>query len=1340
LALSNLALFSQGKKPIFQSLQQGLSNQIIQCIIKDSKGFLWFGTSDGLNKFDGANIFIYENNSDDSTSISHSTINALIEDKHYNLWIGTADGLNLYNRAKDNFVNIKIPGIDRLYVSALCSDTNGNVWIGAVGIGVILFDYKNSKFTFYPHNDTDTTSISSNYITSIVIDKQQNVWIGTNAGINLFNREQKNFSHFNNPAGLSTDFVSTLYMDRKGDLWVGTMVDGLYRLIIKDKKFTFTHYRHLQNANSISNNNILSLCEDHKGNLWIGTDNGGLNCLNFSSEVFTAYHPEDGNPKSLNSNSIHSLYCDNNNIIWIGTHNHGINFVDEKFEKFELFQKNSFSKNSIQNNDVTGFAEDSYGNIWIATDGGGICKFDINTRNFTNFLKEAELTNNYVQTIICDKNDNIWIGTWNGGIDRINKSGVRIKNYKVEGFQKKGDNKIRFLYEDRLKNIWAGTSGSGLFLYKPDVDKFIQITDNLGVSGKSTVSYVTSILEDHQNNIWVGTMDGLICMKRVKNEFSFSVFYTNRNNPNSISSNRITVIFEDSKKNLWFGTHEKGINLFDRKSNSFIKFQKKDGLPSNSIKGILEDKKGNLWVSTNKGISEFNPALRTYKNYTKEDGLNSDEFHINSCIKVRSGEFFFGGINGFNTFFPDSIKTNTSVPPIYLTDFKIFNKSVPVGLKNSPLQKHISETKKIVLSHKQNSFTIEFIALNYTRSSQNQYAYILEGLEKDWNYVKHKRSASYTYIHPGNYVFKVIGSNNDGIWNETPIELKITILPPFWKTIWAFILYFLIIFGLLFAYVRLSVIRAQQAQLLELDKMKLDFFANISHELRTPLTLIISPLEGLLSSPKIENSLKSKLSIVYRNAGRLFRLVNELMDFVKAEDSKLTIRVQPGDLVEFTKEVFNFYSNEAIQKNIDYKFVNKEASIEVWFDRDKLEKIIMNLLSNAFKFTSPNGKITVIIEKARINDTLNSEYAKISVIDDGIGISQKYLNKIFDRFFQSPEEKNITHTGTGIGLALCKSLVNLHHGKIEVTSEKNKETCFSVYLQFGNSHFDKDEIIEDISEIQPTNTSAIDQDEINQVLPKNAHLILIVEDNYDMRKYIVSQLSGKYRFVEAENGMEGYNIAVKEIPDLIISDILMPKLSGLEFCKKIKETLTTSHIPVILLTAKATTEEKIEGIQTGADVYITKPFDIRFLHVTIKNLIETRLKLYQRFSQEVFIMPREFSNNSLDQNFLERVIDFIEKNISNEELIIKDLASHLLLSHSQTYRKIKALTGQSVTELIRTIRLKMAIKLMETGKYNVSEIAFEVGFTSPAYFTKCFREQFGKPPSEYLSELKNRKA
>jgi ligand-binding sensor domain-containing protein/signal transduction histidine kinase/DNA-binding response OmpR family regulator len=1377
LAFGGNYVSGQKGKPIFQSIQQGLSHQIVHAIIKDSYGYLWFGTQDGLNKFDGSNFVVYENSPNDSNSLIHNSIHALIEDKYKNLWIGTSQGLNLYNREKDNFINVdfiknNVNHLNTTYVSALCADDEGKIWIGTFGNGINVYDYKHYVFSYYIHDTTNNNSVISQYITSLALDDENNIWIGTYDGLDLFDRRTKSFRHIALPSrsnGLNNSYITSLYVDHLGDIWVGTQHEGLYKLLKKNDGYGFTHYEHTGNPNSLSDNYVWSLCEDKKGNLWIGTDKGGLNCLNLKSDKLSCYRSEEGCPNTLSSNSIWSLFVDDNNILWIGAYNKGINVFDEKYQKFELYQRNLFSKNTLPSNDVRSFAEDKQGDVWIGTDGGGICRFNPGTRQFIRLVMSTAgktlLTKNDVTQVICDSRENIWVGMWSGGVDRLDKNANRVKNFKTGGIQGAGDNNVITLYEDKQKNIWAGTAGSGLFEYNPMQDRFVQITDNSDPLKLLNTAFVASILEDNDDDLWVGTLYGLVCIKKKHSgELSFTRFY-HSNKRGSISSDRIITIFEDSRKNLWFGTEDMGLNLYNRRDGTFTVFQKQDGLPNNSIKGILEDSHGNFWISTNKGISRFDPIAKTFRNYTQADGLNSDEFY-KSCLKTKTGEFFFGGNKGFNVFYPDSIKNNTLVPPVYLTDLKIFNKSVKIGEKGSPLQKQISLTRKITLTHKQTSFVIEYAALNYTRSSRNQYVYMLKGLDHEWNNAGHNRTATYSNLSPGTYLFMVKGSNNDGLFNPIPTTLEITVLPPYWQTKWAFAVYFLVFFSLLYAFVKLQMIRIKQLQVLrmermkrekdeELNQLKMQFFTNVSHEFRTPLSLILSPLENIIFGGSLKSELKNQLTIIYKNADRLFRLVNELMDFIKAEDGSLKVAAQSGNIVSFSREISAYYLDAAQRRYIDYQFVAEDSEVEAWFDRDKIEKVLHNLLSNAFKFTPDKGKITLRLEKIRVDDhSINpaapigelpfGDYMKISVTDNGSGISPVHISKVFDRFFQSLEEDKLYQTGTGIGLSLTKSLVELHHGKIWVTSEKWKETCFTVLLPLGSAHFNPDEMVSmsvGIS-VWHSHQAAFEpgQKEIkNRKSQENLPLILVVEDNIELRNYIVSVLLVSYNVLEATNGKQGIEMVLEHLPDLIVSDIIMPEMSGIELCRKIKEEISTSHIPVVLLTAKNAVESRLEGIETGADAYITKPFNVRILEATLKNLIETRQKLFQRFSQEAFIMPKELSNNPIDQDFLERIIGYIDKNMADESLSVEKLASHLLMSRSQTYRKIKALTGQSATEFLRTVRLKKAIKLMESGELNISEIAFKIGFSSPAYFTKCFKEHFGKLPSEYLPESGKKK-
>ncbi len=1357
-------LIAQKNNIYFQTLKDGLSHPQIRCILKDSKGFMWFG-SDGLNKFDGSNFTIYNHNSLDSNSLCHNTVNALIEDNKNNIWVGTADGLCLYNRDKDNFKEIEAFGNwDIINVRSLLIDENDILWVGTYGIGLFLYDLKNARMKQFTHDSTDINSISSDDITCIISDNDGNKWISTRKGLNLFDHKDSTFTRFvannNNRMGISHNNINALTLDKAGNIWIGTYGGGLNKLSKKNGGYLFSYYQKTNRAGSIAHNNILCLCSDHDDNIWIGTENGGLSCLLNGSDEFINYGEDVGNPKSIGSNSIWSIYEDNLDILWIGTYNNGLSIVDKNYEKFKHIQRNITKVNTLVNNHVTSFSEDDRGNIIVATDGGGISYLNTNTWQFENKIDNSSLSSQAVMDVLFDSKQNIWIGTWAGGIDRFTKNGKKIKNYRIEDGSVEANN-IKCIYEDKKGTIWAGTSGRGLFVYDPDHDSFIEFAHNNKTVPLSSTAFISDILEDSDNNIWVGTLFGLVSMKRTEHgNYQFKQ-YMHSSDPNSISGFTIICLFEDSKKNIWVGTQE-GLDRFNKDEGVFSAYIKQNGLPSNTINGILEDDKGNLWISTNLGISKFDPVNETFKNFTKEDGLNTNDFNGRSCIRTKSGEFYFGGNNGINLFYPDSIKMNSFIPPVYITGLQFLNSPGKNNRANFELTKNISETSNISLKYFQNSFTIEFVALNYTRSEKNEYAYMLEGFEENWNYVGNRKIATYTNLNPGNYTFKVKGSNNDAIWNDTPKELHITISPPYWKTTWAYLAYSITFSIILFGFVRLLIIRAKQAEKLriervkhekdeELNKLKTQFFTNISHELRTPLSLIISPLEQIISDSKQKGQSKSLLSLVYRNVEKLYRLVNELMEFTKSEESKLKMKVERDDIVRFIKDIFYLFTDKAQRKYIDYRFITNKEKIFAWFDKNKMEKIILNLISNAFKFTRDKGRIIVKIEQITTNgepqpergnvDSFGiKEIVKISIIDNGSGISPQYIDKVFDRFFQNPEDNYSSHIGTGIGLALVKNLVLMHQGEIKVESEKWKKTCFTITLPLGNTHFDQDKIITgpDVEDNSYVNFIPIEEKKSPEKNYSNQKhpLLLLVEDNEELRKYLVSILSGNYKILEASNGISGYRKALKFVPDLIISDILMAGVPGTDMCKKIKENINTSHIPVILLTAKATIEDRIEGIETGADMYITKPFNVNYLESTIKNLIETRKKLFKRFSQDVYILPKEITGNKRDEDFLEKTIKFIDSNILNENLSLEEISSHLNLSPSQTYRKIKALTGQTVVEFINTIRLKNAIKLFESNKYNISEVAYNVGFNSPAYFTKCFKNQFGKSPSAFIAEQK----
>ncbi len=1363
------------KNLIFQSLPPNFEYNGVTCILKDYKGYMWFGSIDGLIRYDGANLYVYENDPDDSTSLSHSAVNALVEDKNNNLWIGTAGGLNLYNRDKDNFIhagsiNTDIDRLSDSYISALCTDKKSLLWVGTFD-GVNIYNPEKKTITHFSYNVNDQNAISSSRITCIAIDSEDNIWLGTQNGLNLYSDKIKGFRHFytqqGNEESLSNNNITSLAVDLNGNIWVGTRGGGLNKLIKRNGDYLFKRYCSNSQPGGLSNNFVLSLNADNRGYLWIGTENGGLNRLQINTGLFNVFKVEEGNNHSLSSNSIWALYSDNEDRLWIGTHNKGINVIDENFSKFESFQKNPVNKFSLTDDDITGFAEDNRGNVWIATDGGGICRFDPETGRFNKILINSEgdnfLANNAVKAILYDSRENLWIGTWAGGIDRLSKNGVKIETYNIESEHGGGNNNMLCLYEDSKGNIWAGTAGSGLFKYNAVTNKFDQVNCSSQSGILTESAYVSSMLEDSEGSFWVGTLYGMVILKRGPDQKFSCINFSRVDNSPTLSSNAIEVIFEDREKRLWFGTTDNGLNLFNRKDSTFTIFQKKDGLPSNSIRGILEDDGGFLWIMTNKGVTRFNYDSASFINYDREDGLNSNEFYVRSCLRTKKGEFYLGGENGFNVFYPENIKNNHFIPPVYLTNLKITNITAQIGAENSPLEKHIGETTEIRLNHKQSSFTIEFAALNYTRSARNQFSYKLEGFDSGWNYAGTNRSASYTNIKPGKYVFLVKGSNNDGIWNSTPASLLITIKPPYWKRWWAKIIYILLISGLIAVSLQIWNERVKIKHQLklehlarekehELNEKNIQFFTNISHEFRTPLSLIITPLENIILSAG--SKIKEQLIVIYHNAKRLLHLTNNLMDFRKLEEGMTNLKVNHGDIVKFVNEVSSYFNVDFKRRHIDFTVETTESAIHGWFDPDKLETILLNLLSNAFKYTSDYGRIKIKVNSADSKDieerynpftkntTLSNRYVEIAVIDNGKGITSEELPFVFEKFYQSKTTKNKTNSGTGIGLALTKGLVELHHGFIKAESSPNLKTCFALALPVEPTAYLDDEIVsEPVSILKRT---ILDDPEEYRTQKNKIELVesdenrdkaevLIVEDNSELRTFLAKELGEEFNIAQAADGKSGIELAFKNMPDLIVSDILMPHCSGIDLCKVIKTDIRTSHIPVILLTAKTAINDQIEGVKIGADAYITKPFNMQFLFVQINQLIQSRRKMYAHFSQDVYIMPNKLTDNEMDQKFIRKAIDYIVSNMTDNTLDVEGLAAALNLCRSNVYRKIKALTGKTIIEFIRIVRLKHAIKLMETKKYTLAEIAYLTGFTSPSYFTKSFKDQYGRPPSDYLT-------
>jgi signal transduction histidine kinase/DNA-binding response OmpR family regulator len=804
---------------------------------------------------------------------------------------------------------------------------------------------------------------------------------------------------------------------------------------------------------------------------------------------------------------------------------------------------------------------------------------------------------------------------------------------------------------------------------------------------------------------------------------------------------------EDKAKNLWVGTADEGLNFREKGKDVFTNFRIENGLISNTVKSILADQNGNLWIGGNRGLSRFDIKTGSFTNYTSEDGLSSNNFFDDASLRSSTGKFFFGSSKGFTTFYPDSIRTTQAEPKLYFSDLKINNQSVRPGETASPLKKHIRLTKDIQLSYDQRSFTIDFVALNNNQSSHS-YCYKLEGFDSDWNCSGPGHNATYTNIDPGHYVFLVKAANREGVWTTAPLRLEITIEQVFWKTWWAICFYLALIVLVVYFLMKIRIDRLKMKSQLTLERLareqehelsesKTQFFTNISHEFRTPLSLVLMPLESLMGNNEVPSQLRDRIFSAHKNADRMMRLVNELMDFNKLESGNLQLNVQHGELVRFIVETSASFNEMAERRNITFTVDHNMTELTGWFDKDKLERIIFNVLSNAFKFTYDGGEINLIVKTKHAviaNGTL-CNCLELVIIDNGMGISSDEIPHIFEKFYQAKSSTKISTAGTGIGLSLTKALVELHQGRISAESIPDHVTTFTILLPVDAIAYQVEEDIETPADIVYTKNDinyALNPVEGDDKSKGDKAQILVVEDNLELRDYLVLELKKEYTVLEAGNGEEGLALALAKNPDLIISDIMMPLKDGIDFCNSIKSDINTSHIPFIFLTAKATVDDQVKGVNSGADLYVSKPFSIRYLIAHIHQIISSRQSLYTRFSQDVYLMPSKLATNEIDQAFLQKAIDYIVNNLQDSQFSVDSLAELFNISKMQVYRKIKALTGKSVVEFIRMVRVKQAVKLMDTHKFTLSEIAFQTGFSSSSYFTRSFKEEYGKTPSEYL--------
>ncbi|MFC4873166.1 two-component regulator propeller domain-containing protein [Negadavirga shengliensis] len=1366
------------------TVEDGLSQGGVFSIYQDHKGLIWLGTRDGLNKFDTRKFTVYRNQQGDSLSLSDNYVISLFEDRYQRLWVGTYSGLNLYDSDLEKFHRVILtgPGGNKVekqpLIFSIREDRNGRVWV-ASSVGLYVLEKNTDSPTLVFHQDLFADGeVGSSAIQDLYEDKEGNIWLCTENGLYLTEPTHapqqgtkltllgKYFSG-KNGQGLNDDNVTTILEINEGVFWIGTKTGGINVYNKIKNEFTYiTHQNHV--VGGLADNEIRSILKDRKGGYWVGTFKG----LNYFSEEgeWSRFVADQKDPYSLSHNSIRPIFQDQKGDIWVGTYLGGVNILFRDIPVFDNYTYSPYT-NSLSHHVVSSIVETGSDEIWIGTDGGGINFLNRKSGNIKSYLHDPSdphsISHNSIKVLHIDKKGHLWIGTYLGGVNLLRKGSDGFEHIKNDPAVSNSlsDNSVYAIAEDRQGGMWFGTHGGGLnHMPEPTVHAFDLYSEFKTGQYHLSSDYIRTLMVDSEDNLWVGTENGLNVKWKGRKEFE--IFNYSLHDSSSISGEMVVSLFEDKKGRIWAGTYSHGLNLFDPETKGFIHFTTQDGLAGNNIFGISEDDQGNLWLSTNNGISKFNPEQRSAKNFDKDDGISGNEFVLGAYTKLKNGEIAFGSSQGLTVFHPDSLKQNTYVPPVVLTDLKLFNKSVEPGEKQV-LKKHISATSKITLKHDQNIFTIEFAVLNYLFPKKNQFAYKLDGFEEAWNYVNNP-SATYTNLNAGNYTFLVKGANNDGLWNHLPATLEIKILPPPWKTWWAYTLYGCMVMGSVLLLVNFIQVRAKLQHDLQLEhlekvrqeeihEIKLNFFTNISHEFRTPLTLIITPIEQLLKESKIPEDSRYMLQIIKRNTNKLLKLVNQLLDFRKQESGMNQPKIAPQDLVKFLQEVLLTFGLYAQEKNISLKFERNIDGMHVYVDLDMIEKVIVNLLSNAFKYTPENGEIVVSIDKLAPDNLYPKGAAKFSVRDNGIGIPEEDLKTIFNSFYQVNDHHNSCQNpanSSGLGLALAKSIVKAHGGEIyassDIQTEAANETTFVVLLPLGKAHFEENQL--DVSgpegdhtfwntetwltDLEPVNDHYLSKNRKSLAVskPENQGTLLIVEDNEELRMLMAESLRDSYKVLEARDGEIGWKIAQKHLPDLVISDIMMPKCDGIALLSLIKGDLQTSHIPVILLTARTSMESMLTGLKTGSDDYITKPFQIDVLKLKVTNILKNRESFRKKFVREYLLNPKKEDTVSPEDTFLKSVVKIIEENIGQNDFNVTTLAFQLGLSRPVLYRKLKQLTDLSVIELINHIRLKKAAQLVLEEGATISDVAYKVGFSDPKYFSKSFKAFFGKSPRDFAAE------
>lgn len=1342
LILTPIAFANQQQQYTFSNLsvKDGLSQLHVTCIHQDKLGYMWFGTRNGLNKFNGNSFEKFWNHSDNPQSISSNTIHCITEDADGRLWIGTEDGVSRLDKDRNDFRRYYYDRNDSTTANqrilSLYIDSQGRVWVGTV-FGLYTYNPETDSLKAVAIKELTDNSVSA------ISEKDGYLYLASSTnGVLVYDPQQAriiySYENITKDAHPSSNHIKAIHIDKKGNVWVGSYKDGVY--VIRHGMSEIIHY---DTSNGLSNNHIRCIEESPSGEIWIGTFNG-LNIVNPVTRQIVSY--TSSAPGTLTHHSVYAILFDRMQTVWVGSYAGGVDYCNPYGHLFDFYNPGA-SLNAKLN--ILGPAVEHDGNLYICSEGGGLIRFDLQNETYQQYTLPGKAGNSIFKTLYLDGN-RILCGTSSGEIYEFNLQSRLFSLF----FQTRDRGPIYHIGRNHAGEYIIGcisTNGGLIFLSADKRSAQTEFPTN-GGKGIACFSHVICVCEAANDVYLIGTKsDGLFRYDRA-NRVITSYRPADRLYAKSISS-----ILKDRSGRIWISSTDGGVYEFTPSNGKFTAYNEHNGLRNNQVCKVVEGNDNTLWFSTLNGLSNLDLRTRHITNYDRENGIQVQEFSSCSGIRLSDNRIFFAGNNGFILFNPGGIITNPNVPPIILDKLYVNNELIQPGAQGI-LEESISTQKKIVLKHNQTNITLEYCALNYIFNNKNQYAYKLEGFDTDWNHVEHRRTAHYTNIPPGTYRFKVRGSNNDGIWNEEGASLEIVILPPLWETWWAYLLYgiavvasiaFIIHYFTEKRYLKNSILLKQKENEMheEYYQERNQLFTNFSHELRTPLTLIKAPLEEFVKRTELPEDLLYKAKLMLRNTQRMLRIVNNLMDLQKNESGTIQLQVSENDIVRFTNEAVASFRDLALYRNIHLKLEHSTDRQPVWFDWNLLEKVYFNFLSNAFKNVPDGGKITVelaVKSFAELTHFVPAKYNKytdtaitylaVSIRDNGVGIAPDELEKIFRPFYQVAQNEH-SSSGTGIGLSLSKAIIEMHHGVVWVESAPNAGAAFKFVLPIDKSLFAAESIVD-----APVNdTVAFDIElpdaayETEKFSGKRAS-VLVVEDNHDLNNYICSCLSDKYNVTGAKNGEDALFKAINTLPDLIITDLMMPKMNGIELVRKLKGNANTSHIPVIMITAKTDTDDIREGYAAGVDEYITKPFDASILKIKTESLIQSREKLKELYSNNLSLKQLGVETTSIDEKFMQKLYGVIQQNITNSDLNMEDYCKELGISRSNLYRKIKQITGYTPNELIKKFRLETAAKMLKETDMTITEVYCAVGYSSLAYFSNNFKAVYGMSPTDFRNK------